>query len=214
MPAVPRKTPPLLLVFALGAAAACGGPSGAASDPSGVVRAYLEASERGDVEAVHALLDQATRDELTIEELRADYAANRDELASHAAALRAPEARPVTTAEVELPSGEVVTLTLEEGAFRIAGGVLEASAATTPEAAVAGLRNALMRKSLPALLRVLSRSTRAELEADIERLLAETEDTLDLEIAESGDRATVRLGGGGVVELVREAGEWRVEDIR
>lgn len=213
MPAVRQITTSLALAFALGAVA-CGGPSGAAGDPSDVVRAYIEASERGDVEAVHALLDEATRDELTIEELRAEHAASRAEIAAQAEALRAPEAQPATRAEVELPSGEVVVLSVEDAEFRLAGGVLEATATATPEAAVAGLRHALLRRSLPALLRVLSRGTRAELEAEIARLLGETEDELDLEVAESGDRATVRLRGGGVLELVREAGEWRIEDIR
>ncbi|MBC7171937.1 MAG: hypothetical protein H5U40_05910, partial [Polyangiaceae bacterium] len=115
---------------------------------------------------------------------------------------------------VRLSSGEEVALSREGGEFRIASGVLEATAPTTPEDAIVALRHALLRQSLPALLRILSRSTRAELEAEIDRILDETADELDLDIEESGDRATVRLGGGGLLVLVREAGEWRFEDIR
>ncbi len=210
---MPPVRPASVLALAI-ALVGCGGAPSAAADPSDVVRAFVAASERGDVDAVHALLDDASRATVTVEALRGAHDANPEERAAQAAALRGAEARPTTRAEVALASGEEVTLVVEEGAFRVAGGVLESTAPGTPEQAIVGLRHALKRRSLPLFLRVLSRGTRAELEADIARLLEETEDELDLEVAESGDRATVRLGGGGAIELVREAGEWRIEDIR
>jgi hypothetical protein len=63
------------------------------------------------------------------------------------------------------------------------------------------------------VLRVLSRETRGEVEAEIARFLAASEDTADLETRVEGDAAEVRLGGGARVTLVREAGAWRVADV-
>jgi hypothetical protein len=115
---------------------------------------------------------------------------------------------------VALPSGEEVPLVLEDDGFHVAGGFLDAVSPITPEDAIEALRHALLRESLPALLRILSRDTRAQLESEIASLLEATEDELDLEVDESGDRATIRLGHGRTLELVREAGEWRIRDVR
>jgi hypothetical protein len=183
------------------------------ADPAATVRAFAAASRAGDVEAVYAMLDDETRASLTLDELRASYDESPTEARAQAEALSRPDATPATRAEVTLPSGEEVPLVLEDGGFRVAGGFLDAASPVTPEAAVAALRNALLRRSLPALLRVLARGTRAELEAEIARLLEATEDPLDLDVEASDDRATVRLGDGRVIELAREAGEWHVVDI-
>jgi hypothetical protein len=193
--------------------AACGGTSHAVTDPAATVRAFAEASRSGDVSAVYALLDDATRERLTLAELQASFASNPAEARAQSERLAHVEAVPATRAKVELPSGEELPLVLEEGGFHLAGGFLDAASPATPEDAVTALRHALLRRSLPALLRILSRNTRAELEAELQRLLDETEDELDLDVQTSEDRATVQLGGGRVLELDRVAGEWRIVDV-
>jgi hypothetical protein len=80
-------------------------------------------------------------------------------------------------------------------------------------ATVRALRRSLMRKSLPGVLRVLSRQPRADIEAELARILEETEDELDLEVEVRGNRARVRTTGGREITLVREAGEWRISAI-
>ena len=97
---------------------------------------------------------------------------------------------------------------------RIDGGILDAPALRTPEDAVRSLRRALARRSLPSLERVLARQPRADLEAEIERILDETADDLDHEVEIRGNRARVRLTGGREILLAREAGEWRIVEIR
>lgn len=202
------------LFVALVALTACaGGTRTIVEPPTAAVRAYVDAVRAGDVEAVYAMLDEATRAEVDLDALRASYAENEAEAAAQAEALEASAGDPRARAELTLASGEVVTLVLEEGGFRVAGGFLDAVAPATPEDAVEALRHALLRRSLPALLRILSRETRAGIDAEIERLLEETADPLDLEIHESESRATIRLGSGRVLELVREAGEWRIVDL-
>ncbi|MCA9858043.1 MAG: hypothetical protein KC458_12300, partial [Dehalococcoidia bacterium] len=116
-------------------------------------------------------------------------------------------------ARVQLASGETILLVLEEGGWRIDGGVLDAAGLVTPLDAVAAFRRALMRRDLPGVERVLSRQTRAEWEEEVRRVIEGTEDTDDLEVEVQGNRARVRTTGGGSIELVRESGEWRVVDI-
>ncbi len=91
--------------------------------------------------------------------------------------------------------------------------MLDAPALLTPQDAVLALRHALQRRDLAAVLRVLARPTRAELEAEIRGFIESTDDALDLEVEIQGNEARVRTTGGRVVRLVREAGEWRVRDV-
>ncbi|HBQ13674.1 MAG TPA: hypothetical protein DEF51_21900 [Myxococcales bacterium] len=106
-----------------------------------------------------------------------------------------------------------MVLVLEDGRWRIDGGVLDAAGLGTPLDAVAAFRRALMRRDLEGVERVLSRQTRAEWEEELRRVLEATADTDDLEVEIQGNRARVRTTGGGSIELVRESGEWRVVDV-
>jgi hypothetical protein len=104
-------------------------------------------------------------------------------------------------------------LVLEERGWTIDSGVLDAPVLRTPRDAVLALRQALQERNLRAIERVLARDTRAELEAEIDRFLGETADELDLEYEVRGNKAVVRTSSGREVQLVREAGEWRVRDV-
>jgi hypothetical protein len=102
---------------------------------------------------------------------------------------------------------------LEDGQWRIDGGVFDSAGLGTPLEAVASFRRALMRRDLSGIERVLSRQTRAEWEDEVRRLLESTADPDDLAVEIQGNRARVRVTGGGSIELVRESGEWRVVDV-
>ncbi len=201
------------LGVALGGCGAAGAARGN-PDPRGTVGAWVRAVRAHDAAGAFALLDPRARDGLDAARFAALFAENHAELEAQAAALEAQAARRVDArARLTLVGGEVVALVLEDGAWRIDGGVLDAPGLRTPEDAVASLRRALSRRSLPGVLRVLSRGTRADVEAELARLNAASEDTADLEVHVDGDAAEVRLGGGARVQLVREAGEWRVVDV-
>ena len=79
---------------------------------------------------------------------------------------------------------------------------------------MAELRRALMRQSLPALLRVLARERRAAFVAAFEKSIAQTRDPLDLRVEQNGDEATVHFNGGGRILLRREAGQWQIWDVQ
>jgi len=208
-----------IAAIALFSAAAMGcagsGASGATTPPpSATLAAWARAVADDDIAGAWALLDAKAREGVDEARFRVLFAENRAELTAQAQAMGTRAAAPVTAqARVALVDGEVVVLVLEEGAWRIEGGVLDAPGLRTPEDAVASLRRALQRRSLSGVLRVLARSTRGDVEAELARLLDATEDPADLSIEVQGDSAEVRLTGGARIRLVRESGEWHVVDV-
>ncbi|MEO0321702.1 MAG: hypothetical protein AAF447_02000 [Myxococcota bacterium] len=167
----------------------------------------------GDAGAVHALLDEETRaqvDEARVAELLEDHAEELDGEAARLTAAAPPEAE----ARVFLASGEVAVLRRERDAWVLVGGVLDAPAQATPLDAVRALRHAMARRNLEGLLPLLSRALRAEVEAELDALVEALGDELALEVTLEGDAAQVRTPSGRVIVLKREAGQWRVDDVR
>lgn len=182
--------------------------------PEDAVRSYLAAVRAGDAEALHALLDAETRAQVSADELVAAMAANEAELSEQADAVEEALGRGTDAqARVPLGDGERAVLIIEDGRWRLLGGVLDAPALRTPRDAVLALRRALRRRSMRGMSRVLAREPRAELEAEILQFLEDTEDDLDLEYEVRGSVATVRTSSGREVHLIREAGEWRVLEV-
>lgn len=181
--------------------------------PSSTVRRYASALSRGDASTAWTLLHEDARRGRTAQEHAALMAENAAELASQGEALASRADRAEARARVSLRSGETVVLVLEDGAWRIDGGVLDAAGLGSPLDAVAAFRRALMRRDLDGIERVLSRQTRAEWEEEVRRLVEATADPDDLEIEVQGNRAHVRTTGGGSIELIRESGEWRIVDV-
>jgi predicted LPLAT superfamily acyltransferase len=165
-------------------------------------------------EQAYELLDPRVRASVDHERFMRIWRENRPELAELGQRLRETDAKTVAQAQVQLDDGEQIGLVLERGQWRIAGGVLDAQALGTPLDAVAELRRALERQSLPALLRVLSRERRAAWVSAFEKTMEQTSDALDLRVEINQDDAIVHLTGGGEILLKREAGRWQVWDVR
>lgn len=195
-----------------GSLAGCARPS--LPDPRDAARVYAEAAERGDAERVHALLTRSAQREFGREGTARRVREERAELASAARAFSAPELRVEATATIPLRNGDRVELTLEREGFRVDAAETLPSAARTPTAALEGLRQALGRRSYPALLRVLSAETRLAIESDLRSLTAALVDPKSLDVRVDGDRAEVELPGGHSVRLKREGGIWRVDDVK
>jgi hypothetical protein len=197
------------------ALSACGaGDAGRVPDPTQPAAQLARAIERDRPDDAYALLDPRLRAQLSRERFAALWQDNRGELRELGHKLRHRQLDAQARARVELDDGERVVVVLQDGGWRIEGGVLDAQALATPLDAVAELRRALQRQSLPALLRVLSRERRAAWMATFERSAEQTADPLDLRIEVHGDEAIVHLTGGGEIHLKREAGRWQIWDVR
>ncbi|MDH5675570.1 MAG: hypothetical protein OEZ06_25835 [Myxococcales bacterium] len=190
------------------------GPPAKVPPPEQTSDAFFAAVRDDDPAAAYALLDPELQAELTRERFDAQWRDSRKELLQWQMAVARRDVEAKARARVELENGEEVVLRLEQGAWRLEGGILDAQAGATPLDTVAALRRALRRQSLPALLALLSRERRAAWQAAFEESLAATEDPLDLRVEIKGDEAIVHLSGGGEVHLKKEAGRWRIWDLR
>ncbi len=183
-------------------------------DPALSARRFAAALREDKPDAAYALLDPELRATLDRARFGRLWRENRAELVELGTQLERAGTTTPARAELELEDGERVVLLLEQGHWHVAGGVLDAQALDTPLDAVAELRRALLRQSMPSLLRVLARERRAAWVAAFEKTVQQSADPLDLRVEVHGNDAVVHLSGGGQVLLRKEAGRWHVWDVR
>ncbi len=182
-------------------------------DPRQTVQAWSDAAARGDANALYDMLDDQGRRDLSRQDVQRLVADQRKELADEAKALQARDIEIKATAQVRYPDGETSVLELQDGRFKIASADALPAGARTPTQALDELRRVLARRSYAGLMRVLTRQTRGAIENDVRSLVNGLENPEELDVDQSGDTATVRVPGGHLVRLRREAGTWRVDDI-
>jgi hypothetical protein len=181
--------------------------------PEPVVAAYTEAVKSGDAAAIYELMSDESRRAISQDELARVLAEQQKELSEHADSLRSKGSLLTARAEVRYDDGEIVSLDLVDGAFRVSAADALPGAARTPAQALGQLRRVLARRSYPGLLRVLSPRTRAAVERDLRSLVEGLAEPEALQIDETGDAATVDVPGGHQVKLRREDGVWYIDDF-
>ncbi len=182
-------------------------------DPEGARQAYARAASRGDADALYAMMTDEARRSIGVEGARRGVADATPELAARAESLGGPGVVARVEARSRTADGEEVVFTVEDGAPKLISAHALPARARTPAQALDQLRRALARRSYAALLRLLSKETRASMERDLSRLVTSLERPDALDVKVSGDKATVDLGGGHRVRLRREDGAWVVEDF-
>lgn len=190
------------------------GSSKPAGDPSAAIKRFITAVQGDRLDAAYQLLHPELRRSYSRERFAQLARDNKPELLALAKHLERIDEEVRVEATVKTMHGEAVTVVLEDGEYRIAGGVLDAYALASPLDAVSELRRALQRESLPLLLHVLSSERRASWLAAFGETLERTEDPLDLRVEIHGDTAIVYLSGGGEIHLRREADRWHVHDVK
>jgi hypothetical protein len=203
---IPCTAVPLLLL-ALGCA------SQRVPDPKVTARAYASAAQRGDAEAIYALLTREGQRALGRAGTKQLVQESKSELGRTAQAIQSDDARVEASAEARFSDGESATLVLEQGRFFVEAASLLPARPRTPSQALSGLRRALARRSYPALMALMSSDSRGALESDIGALVSGLSHPETLDIQVNGDAAEVQLPSGHRVMLKREAGIWRVLDF-
>jgi hypothetical protein len=182
-------------------------------DPKVTARAYASAAQRGDAEAIYALLTPEGRRALGHSGTKQLVQESRSELDRAAKAIQSDESRVEASAEARFNDGESATLVLENGRFLVDAASLLPARPRTPSQALSGLRRALARRSYPALMALMARDSQGAVESDIGALVSGLEHPETLDIQVNGDSAEVLLPTGHRILLKREAGIWRVLDF-
>lgn len=219
--------PWLLVAFSTGVFGCASG--GAGENPDRVLSAYSHAIREGRAADAYALLSDDAKKSIPFESFQKILRDNPDEVRELSQALDRRSGPPRVTATVTAPNGQSVLLVYEGGAWRIDGSAIDLYSQATPEAAVLAFVRAFENRRYDVLLRFVPDSERAglsaellrqaweegEQRAELERLtqaLKAALPTAQFEIL--GDRATMAYGAGGTVELVREHGVWKLEDLK
>jgi hypothetical protein len=205
-----------------------GVPLGCAHRPEGpavTVAAFGTAVARGDLRTAYGLTSTEFRRRMPFEAFAAGFKAGGDEPVALGKRMVAEAPRIAPRVEIELSLGERVPLLLEDGAWRVDGPIYEAWGQGTPRAALRTFVRALDERRYDVVLRLVPNRYRAGLSADNLRiywegerqkenraLLAQLRAALGAPISESGDEAHLAYPPGREARLLREGGQWKVED--
>lgn len=216
MPSPPPR-PLLELVVAVVVAAGAGLLSGCAGqqlpDPKATAQAYARAAQRGDADALYALLTPQAQQALGVAGTRQLVEQSRGELVQAAHAIQNAGARVEASAEARFSDGESAWLVLEGGRFRVDAASLLPARPRSPSQALSALRRALSRRSYPSLMALMASDPRDALESDLGSLVSGLEHPETLDIQVNGERAEVQLPTGHLIKLKREVGVWRVSEF-
>jgi hypothetical protein len=213
-----------LLVALLAGACAASRPT----TPEATLSAYAAALRAGQAKEAYELLSTDAKKDIPYASFQRILRENPDEAVAIGRALAQPAAPARVTAVVKAPNGESLLLVLEDGAWRVDGSAIDLYGQGTPETALRSFVRAFKNRRYDVLLRFVPEGEREGLDAkklesawageertELEGLVAAVESSLPSSSLEvTGDRATMAFGTGGTVELVRERGLWKVEDLR
>ena len=226
--ALRRPVRTALALIALSALTVGCGPPPPPKTPSDTLQKYAQALREQRTRDAYALLSDEAKKSMPFEAFERMVKENHEEVQDIAAALSRPSGPPLVTATVTAPSGETLLLVYEDGRWRVDGAAIDLYSQATPKAAIVAFVRAFENKRFDVLLRFvpesesegldqakLKKSFDGEQREEMERLtqaLKAALPTAQIEII--GDRATMAYGAGGTVELLREGGAWKIEELK
>jgi hypothetical protein len=179
-----------------------------------VLATYVQLMSEGKVDDAYDLLSVTQQAALSRQQFRELAAAQPDEVRHQLRSLQRQTKRPIpVTAEVPLQNGEVATLVLRDGRWHIAQGTAGAATMISPRHTLRALRRALQRRSYPAVVALLGREARAQLEDEVARIVEGLANEEELTVEVTGNRARVRYDGHHVIELERQDGDWVIVNL-
>lgn len=182
-------------------------------DPKPTLDAYVKAAQSGDDAALFDLMTEKSKERLGRDGAKRAVTDAKDELRDLGAAASAKDASRKTEAKVGFEDGDVATLVLEDGAFKLVRADGLPPAAKSPREALSALRRALLRAELGPLSRVMTREARDAAQKDIAGLVRDLAHPSQLDVRVQGDKAQVTTPSGHAVKLRRANGVWSVEEF-
>ncbi len=194
-------------------------------EPAATVAAFGAALARGDLAGAYRLTSTDFQRRIPFEAFAAGFAAGGGEPAALGRRLVAEAPQMHLRVDVTLALGERVPLVLERGGWRIDAPVYEAWGQSTPRAAVLTFIRALDARRYDVVLRLVPDRYRAGLSVDRLRTFWEGEQkdqhrallermraAAGSSIVEVGDEARLELAPDRQVHLMREGGQWKIDD--
>jgi hypothetical protein len=208
-----------------GALAVGSGCAHRAEEPAATVAAFGAALARGDLGGAYRLTSTDFQHRVPFDAFAARFAAAGAEPGALGQRLVAEAPRMRPRVELTLALGERVPLVLEAGRWRIDAPVYEPWGQATPRAAILTFVRALDARRYDVLLRLVPDRYRPGLSVDRLRtfwegehkdahraLLERVRAGVGAPIVETGDEARLELLPDRQVRLVREGGQWKIED--
>ncbi len=228
---MPRSARSVLLCVALAALPTLVGCAASthAGSPETTLAAYSHAIQGGRLADAYALLSEDAKKTIPFEQFKRMIQENPEQAQELIRALDRPQSGPPrVTAKVTGSDGEPLLLVLENGAWRVDGSAIDLYSQATPESAAIAFVRGVENKRYDVLLRFVPDSQREGLteatlrtawEGEQKQDMARSIDALKAALPGArfevvGERATLAYGAGGTVELVREHGAWKVEELK
>jgi hypothetical protein len=201
----------------------------ASSNPEQVLTAYANALRAGRLDEAYSLLSEDAKKNIHFEQFKRIAQENPEQIQELARALTRPKSSPPrVTATVTALDGQVLLLVYDGGVWRVDGSAIDLYSQATPEAALAAFVRALANKRYDVLLRFVPDAEREGLSVGELKTAWEGEQKDEMtRLGEAlktalpsarfevvGDRATMAYGAGGTVELLREHGNWKLEELK
>jgi hypothetical protein len=223
-----RPVPFCVALAVLPLLVACATGSNAGS-PEATLSAYSHAVQGGRLAEAYALLSEDAKKTIPFEQFKRMIQENPEQAQELIRALDRPQAGPArVTAKVTGADGEPLLLVFENGAWRVDGSAIDLYSQATPESAALAFVRGVENKRYDLLLRFVPDGQReglnegtlrgaweGEQKQDMARLIEALKAALPgarFEVV--GERATLAYGAGGTIELVREHGAWKVEELK
>lgn len=189
--------------------------------PRDTLRRASEAAARGDATALYDMLPAAARRAETREAFEVRLRADRAELAVFARALDlALRANGGPMGDVRLRAGGAAVVVAERDGWRMSDTGFGAPTGVTLEgitgarAAVRSLHTTLRLHGAGAWVQALSARAAGNVEAEVAALMEATEDPTALAYTDQHTRVTFTLPDGRKLDVVFEAGAWRIDALR
>jgi len=203
--------------------------SASSGNPESVLAAYSQAVQRGQLADAYALLSRDAKKSISYEQFKRIVQENPEQARELVSALDRPRSGPPrVTATVTGADGETLLMVYESGAWRVDGSAIDLYSQGSPEAAAQAFVRAVANKRYDVLLRFVPDAEREGLTEAQLRAAWEGEQKHDItQLSEAlkaalptarfeivGERASLAYGAGGTLELVREHGAWKVEELK
>ncbi|MEZ4226296.1 MAG: hypothetical protein R3B13_35450 [Polyangiaceae bacterium] len=199
-----------------------------ARGPKETLDAYAQAIAEGRIDEAYGMLSDEAKKSIPREAFGRMIRENPDEVRDIAKALLRPAGPPLVTATVTAPSGETLLMVYENGLWRVDGSAIDLYGQASPEVALRSFIRAYENRRYDVLMRFVPDAKREGLDDKKLKLAWEGEQKTEMDrltqalaaalptarFERTGDRATMAYGAGGTVELVRENGQWKVEDLK